>query len=103
MSLDVFLLILGAVLALPGGLFIAFIVSEPRARLLSLLGGIIADGLVALGIYYYVRAAHVGIDALSFWFGTFFACSIGVLLGALIVNFLVGLAGRGHDISTLEM
>ncbi|MBF6592180.1 MAG: hypothetical protein IVW57_16845 [Ktedonobacterales bacterium] len=103
MNLEIFLLILAAALALPGGLFIAYLVSEPRARWASLLGGIIGDGLTGLGIYYYVRAGGISIDALSYWFGAFFGCSVGVLIGALVVNFVVGSGSRSRDISSIEM
>lgn len=102
MSLAVFLMIVGAVLALPGGLFIAYLLSLPRARVASLLGGIIGDGLTALGAYYFVRADHVNIDGLSYWFGVFFAATIGTVIGALIADFLVGARSRGGDANSME-
>jgi hypothetical protein len=36
----------------------------------------------------------VSIDGLSYFYGVFFAASIGVFTGALVVNFLVGLVSR---------
>ena len=102
MNTEMVLLIIGAVLALPGGLFIAYVVSTPRARWASLLGGIIGDGLTGLGVYYYAQASGSQIDGLSYWLGVFFATSIGVLLGALIVNFLVSLGSRSRDLGSAE-
>lgn len=103
MTLVIITLIVAAALSLPGGLFMVYFVSEPRARWVALFGGIVGAVAVALGIYYYVQASNVGIDAISFFVGAFFGCSIGVFLGALVMNFLVGLGGRGRDISSLEL
>ncbi len=97
MTLEQILLIVAVVLSLPGGLFVAFLISEPRARWASILGGIIGAVVTAIAIYFFVVMAKVGIDALSYAFGVFFAASIGVALGALIMNFLVGLVARGSD------
>jgi phosphate/sulfate permease len=99
---ELILLILGAVLALPGGLFVAYLISEPRARWASLLGGIIGAGVVSLGMYYFVQTSGVGIDGLSYFLGIFFAGSIGVMLGALVVNFLVGLGAHDRDLTPVE-
>ncbi len=97
MSTEVILLIIGFVLALPGGLFVAFLSSMARAKWAALLGGIIGGAVVGLAILFYVNTANVGIDGLSYFYGVFFACSVGVALGALIVNFLVGLASRNSN------
>lgn len=97
MTLEQILLIVAVVLSLPGGLFVAFLISEPRARWASILGGIIGAVVTAIAVYFFVVMAKVGIDALSYAFGVFFAASIGVALGALIMNFLVGLVARGSD------
>jgi len=91
---EVILLIIGIILALPGGLFVAFLMSQARARWAAILGGIIGAVIVGLAILYFVYTANVGIDGLSYFYGVFFACSIGVFLGALIVNFLVGLVSH---------
>jgi hypothetical protein len=93
---------IAAVLSLPGGLFLAFAMSQPRARLLSLLGGIVGAVVVAAAVYDYITAGKVRVDAISYFLGTFFACSMGVLTGALVVNFLVGLAGRGPRMTSPE-
>ena len=95
-------LAIAAVLSLPGGLFLSFAMSQPRARLLSLLGGVVGAVLVAAAIYGYITAAKVRVDALSYFLGAFFACSMGVLAGALVVNFLVGLAARGPRLTSSE-
>ncbi len=96
------LLIIAAVFALPGGLFVASIMTGPRARLLAIPGGIVGDIVVAAAIYFYVQQAHPSIDGLSFTLGAFFACSMGVFGAALLVNFLVGLTRRGPDINSAE-
>jgi hypothetical protein len=102
MTLEQILLIVAVVLSLPGGLFVAYLMSEPRARWASIFGGIIGGVVVALAVYFFVVTANVGIDALSYTFGVFFAASIGVALGALVMNFLVGLVARGSDSSAIE-
>lgn len=102
MSTQVILMIIAVVLSLPGGLFVAGLTSMARAKWAALFGGIIGAVVVALAILYFVDTAHVGIEGLSFFYGAFFACSIGVLLGALVVNFLVGLVSRGSGDSLAE-
>lgn len=89
------LLIVVGVLSLPGGLFMSALMSEPRARFASLLGGIIGAAVVGAGIYYFVTKAHVNVDMLSYGLGSFFGCSMGVFAGALIANWAVGLGSRG--------
>ena len=89
------LLIIVGVLSLPGGLFAAFLMSEPRARFASFIGGIIGAAVVGAGIYYFVNKGHVGVDMLSYGLGSFFGCSMGVFAGALIANWAVGLGSRG--------
>lgn len=101
-STEVILLIIGVVLSLPAGLFVAGLSSLARAKWAALLGGIIGAVVVALGILYYVNAANVGIDGLSYLYGVFFASSVGVFLGALVVNFLVGLVSRGPSDTAVE-
>lgn len=102
MNLNLVLLIIATVLALPGGLFMSFLMSEPRAKWLSLIGGIIGAFVVAAGIYFYVTQANPSLDGLSYALGTFFAASMGVFAGALLVNFLVGLATRGSEVAAQE-
>lgn len=102
MDFNTILLIVAVILALPGGLFVAWLLSLPRARFLALVGGIIGDVVVALAIYSFIQAANPNLDALSYWVGAFFACSTGVALGALLTDFLVGLVRRGPDVSSLE-
>jgi len=94
---NLILLIIAAVLSVPGGLFVSFLMSEPRAKWLSLLGAIIGVASAAAAIFYYITASSPSIDGLSFAIGTFFGCSTGAFAGALIVNFLVGLAGRPQE------
>jgi hypothetical protein len=103
MNIETFLMIVGAVLALPGGLFVAYLISVPRARLASLVGGIIGGGLTALGIYYFTHASNVTIDGLSYTLGVFFGTSIGVVIGALVANFIVGAGSRSRDLSSAEL
>ncbi|HEX6540723.1 MAG TPA: hypothetical protein VF040_03135 [Ktedonobacterales bacterium] len=102
MSTEVILLIIGVVLSLPGGLFVASLTSMARAKWAALFGGILGAVVVALAILYYVNTANIGIDGLSYLYGVFFASSVGVFLGALVVNFLVGLASRSSSDSVVE-
>lgn len=102
MDFNTILLIIAVILALPGGLFVAWLLSVPRARFLALLGGIVGDVVVALAIYTFIQMANPSLDALSYWVGAFFACSTGVALGALLADWLVGLVRRGPDVSSLE-
>lgn len=102
-DLKAFLLIVAAALALPAGLFITYLLSDPRARWAAFIGALIGDGLTGLGLYYFVLAGKVGIDGLSYWFGLFFGCSIGVMVGALIANFLVAqVRGNSSDLTSME-
>jgi hypothetical protein len=93
-STEVILLIIAVVLALPGGLFVAGLSSMARAKWAALFGGLVGGVVVALAILFYVTTANVSIDGLSYFYGVFFAASIGVFIGALVVNFLVGLVSR---------
>src|SRR5262249_13571714 len=99
---NLILLIIAAVLSLPGGLFMAAIMAQPRGRLLALLGGGIGAAAVAAAIYAYVQTAKPSIDGLSYAIGAFFACSMGVFAGALAVNFLLGLVRRRPDFASPE-
>lgn len=101
MSLSTTLLIIGAVLSLPGGLFAASLMSQPHARWLSLVGGVIGAALTAIALEFFTHAAGVTIDAVSWFLGAFLACSMGVALGALLVGFFTG-ASRGSDVNTVE-
>jgi hypothetical protein len=93
-STEVILLIIAVVLALPGGLFVAGLSSMARAKWAALFGGLVGGVVVALAILFFVNTANVSIEGLSYFYGVFFAASIGVFIGALVVNFLVGLVSR---------
>jgi hypothetical protein len=82
------LLIIAAVFSLPGGLFMAFLVSRPGIRFAGLLGGLIGAALTAVGLWYFVMKTHTTIEAVSWVIGAFLACSMGVAIGALVVSFL---------------
>jgi uncharacterized integral membrane protein len=101
-STQIILLIIAVVLSLPGGLFVAGLSSMARAKWAALFGGIIGAVVVALAIFYYVNTANVSIEGLSFFYGAFFASSMGVFLGALVVNFLVGLVSRNSSDSLAD-
>jgi hypothetical protein len=90
MQLSIIILIVAFVLSLPAGLFVAFLVSQPRVRFLGLLGGLVGGVLTALGLWYFVQQTHTTIDAVSWSLGVFLACSMGVGVGALLVGFLFG-------------
>jgi hypothetical protein len=89
------LVIIAAVLALPGGLFMAELMSQARARWAALLGGIVGAAVIAGAIYFFVTAARLSLDGLSYFLGSFFACSMGIFAGALLANFLIGLGDGG--------
>ncbi len=101
MSLSTLWLIIGAVLSLPGGLFAASLMSQPRTRWLSLVGGVIGGAITAIALEFFTHAAGVTIDITSWFLGVFLACSMGVALGALLVGFFMG-AGRGSEVNTVE-
>lgn len=102
MSTEVILSIIAVVLSLPGGLFVAGFTSMARAKWAALFGGIIGGVVVTLAILVWVNSANIGIDGLSYFYGVFFASSVGVFTGALVVNFLVGLVTRGSSDSAIE-
>lgn len=101
MLVNVIVLIVAAVLALPGGLFVAALISQPSARKYAMLGGVIGLLLTIAGLEYFVNAANVTIDAVSWFFGAFMACSMGVAVGALVVDFLTD-TGRDTDVPISE-
>jgi putative effector of murein hydrolase len=101
-STEVILLIIGVVLSLPGGLFVAGLSSMARAKWAALFGGILGAVVVALAILVYVNMANISVEGLSYFYGVFFASSVGVFLGALLVNFLVGLVSRSSSDSAVE-
>lgn len=90
MSLSIIILIVATILSLPAGLFVAYLVSQPRVRFLGLLGGLIGAVLAAFGLWYFVQQTHTTIDAVSWFLGVFLACSMGVGIGALLVGFFFG-------------
>jgi hypothetical protein len=92
---NLILVIIAAVLSLPGGLFMAELMSQARARWAALIGGIIGAAVIAAGIYFFVSTTRPSLDGLSYFLGSFFSCSMGVFAGALLANFLVGLGSRG--------
>ncbi|MGH2517130.1 MAG: hypothetical protein ACRDHP_15880, partial [Ktedonobacterales bacterium] len=71
MSSNLILLIIVAVLSLPGSLAISFLMSEPRAKWLSLFGAIIGAAAIGAAIYYYLTIANPSIDLLSYALGSF--------------------------------
>ncbi|HEX8981603.1 MAG TPA: hypothetical protein VF792_02435 [Ktedonobacterales bacterium] len=101
MLVNVIVLIVAAVLALPGGLFVAALISQPSARKYAMLGGVIGLLLTTAGLEYFVNAANVTIDAVSWFIGAFLACSMGVAVGALVVDFLTD-PGRDTDVPISE-
>ncbi len=102
MSLSTILLIIAAFISLPGGLFAASLMSQPRTRWLGLVGGVLGAVITAIALQFFVHAAGVTIDAVSWFIGAFLACSMGVAVGALLVNFFTS-SGRGSDMTTLEL
>src|SRR5512146_185768 len=97
--MEIPLMIIALVLALPIGLALSALMSTARARWLALLAGIVGDLAVAVAIYAYVMIAGVTIDALTYFLGALFACTMGVMAFALIANFVVGLLSRRPEVS----
>jgi len=102
MSTNTILGIIALVLSLPGSLFIDYKVSARRARFLSLLLGLVGSLAVAGAIYLYIHNVSISIDGLSFFLGTFFACSVGSFTGALLANFAMSAGDRTSDIPSTE-
>jgi len=101
MSLSTTILIIAALVSLPGGLFVARLISQPRTRWLGLVGGVLGAAVVAVGLQFFVQTGRVTIDATSWFFGAFLACSMGVAVGALLVNFFTS-SGRNTDLTASE-
>lgn len=102
MSMTVLLSILAAILALPTGLFIAALISLARARGLAIPAGIVGDVVTAFAGYFFVTVTGILLDGLDYFLGMLFACSAGVLAGALLANFLVSLASRRPEVGSPE-
>lgn len=100
MSLSTIILVIAGILSLPVGLFVAYFVSRPGLRILGVLGGLIGAGLAALGLELFRANVNLTIEAVSWFFGAFFACSIGVVVGALLVGFIFG--GGRSDTAAAE-
>src|SRR5260221_2844427 len=98
MDLNTILLIIAVVLALPGGLFVAYLLSLPRARFLALVGGVIGDVAIAAGLFAFIQFTSPNLDALSFFVGAFFASSLVGAIGAPLADFIVGLGRCGTDV-----
>lgn len=97
--------ILGAialVLSLPVSLFIGYKVSARRARFLSLLFGLVGALVVAAAIYFFIHNEPISLDGISFFLGTFFACSVGTFAGALLANFAMSAGERSSDLPSAE-
>ena len=102
MSMTVLFMIIAAILALPAGLFVASLVSLARARWLAIPAGIVGDVVVAIAVYFYVTNTKFVVDGLDYFLGALFACSMGVLAGALLANFLVSLGERHPQVGSAE-
>ena len=97
------LIIIAAILSLPAGLLVAFQVSLPRSRFLGMIGGVIGAAVIAFAIYWAVQATGISIDALTYFIGGFFACSIGVIIGAVLTNFALDILTGASDASSQEL
>ena len=102
MSMNLPFTIFAAVLALRPGPFIASLLSLARARGLAILAGIVGDVVVAVAGYVFVTVTGILLDGLDYFLGTLFACSAGVMAGALLANFLVSLGERHPQVSSAE-
>ena len=97
------LMIIAAILSLPMGLLIAFQVSLPRSRFLAMVGGVIGAAVVGFAIYWAVEATNISLDALTYFLGCLFACSTGVIIGAVLTNFLLDVITGSSDASSQEL
>lgn len=102
MNINTILNILALVLSLPGSLFIGYRLSGQRARFAAVILSLIGAVAVAAAIYLYIQNTSISIDGLSFFLGTFFACSVGAFLGALMANFAIGASGQTTDLTSSE-
>ena len=96
------LLIIALVLSLPGSLFIGYRLSTRRAKIASLFAGLIGEVAIAVAIYFFIHNNSISLDGLSFFLGSFFACSVGGFTGALLANFAIGTGGRATDLPSSE-
>jgi phosphate/sulfate permease len=96
------LIIIAAVLSLPAGLLVAFQISLPRSRFLGMVGGVVGAAVVAFAIYWVVERTGISLDALTYFLGGFFACSIGVIIGAVLANFALDVLTGAGDASSQE-
>lgn len=103
MNMTILFTILAAILALPPGLFVASLLSLARARWLAIPAGIIGDVVTAVAGYVFVIVTGILLDGLDYFLGMLFACSAGVLAGALIANFLVSLGSRHPEVGGAEL
>ena len=102
MDTDSILLIIALVLSLPSSLFIGYRLSARRARFASVVMGLIFAVATAGCIYLYINNNTISIDGLSFFLGSFFGCSVGAFIGALLANFAFGGSGRTSDLTSPE-
>jgi hypothetical protein len=96
------LLIIALVLSLPGSLFIGYRLSARRAKKASVIAGAIGTVAVAVAIFYFVNNNSISLDGLSYFLGSFFACSVGSFTGALLANFSIGTGDHTGDLSHSE-
>ncbi|PWT72432.1 MAG: hypothetical protein C5B60_09565 [Chloroflexi bacterium] len=96
------LLIIALVLSLPGSLFIGYRLSTRRAKMASVIAGVIGTVAVAVAIYYFVNNNSISLDGLSYFLGAFFACSVGSFTGTLLANFAIGTGDRTRGLSPSE-
>lgn len=101
-TLSNLILVIATILALPGGLFIAWMLGATRARWATLLGGVIGAIVTAVAIYLLAQAAKLILDAIGLSIGAFLAVTVGIAIGALLADFLVGLGSHRPDVSSLE-
>jgi hypothetical protein len=100
LPLSTTILVIAGILSLPMGLFVAYLISRPGLRILGVLGGLIGAGVVALGLEFFRVNVNLTIEAVSWFFGAFLACSTGVVIGALLVGFFFG--GSRSDTAAAE-
>jgi hypothetical protein len=100
-SWQLVLAIIAFVFGVLAGVPLGGAMSERRARILGSLGGIIAAGLTAGGVFAF--GMSINLDPLSYFLGCLLAAVTGAVIGTLVVNFLFSLRDRRPTGVTYDM
>lgn len=101
MSWQLLLAIIAFVGAVLVGVPLGGAMSQRHVRILGALGGVIAAGLSAAGVFAY--ASSIEVEGLSYALGCFLASTTGAVIGTLVVNFLFSLRDRHPSNVSLDL